>query len=68
MTACIIMIVLLALFFVLSLGGGATLCYLASIAIAKNVFYGGCLLFLAVILFIISLLMGVWLVRNWMSN
>ena len=68
MLACILMIAFLATFFVLTLGGGITLCYLSSIAMAKSVFHGGCLLFLAVILFIISLLMGVWLIRNWISN
>lgn len=68
MIACIVMIVLGALLFIITIGGGIGLCYLSSLIMAKNVFYGGCLLFLALILFIISLLMGVWMARNSLSH
>lgn len=68
MIACILMVCLIGLFFVISIGGGIGLCYLSSLIMTKNVFYGGCLLFLALIMFIISLLMGIWMARNRLSN
>ncbi len=69
MTATIILIVLLSLFAVLALGGGISfICFATLIYRTKDYFHASCVLFLAILLFMSLIILGIWMARNWLSH
>lgn len=69
MTATIILIILLSLFAVLALGGGISfICFATIIYRTKDYFHASCVLFLAILLFMFLILLGIWMARNWLSH
>lgn len=69
MTATIILIILLSLFAVLALGGGISfICFATLIYRTKDYFHASCVLFLAILLFMSLIILGIWMARNWLSH